>query len=156
MDKPMPTHLQALTYLGTFIGRPAPRNDAIMEACGLLTSSAGSIFTRLVKGGYLIIERRGGSRRFVFSDGSATGWGDNLSGRRPASWKAPVRGLAHRYTNASAKCAIEQYWAERGKEVRVVISGKGVISTFNADGTPFKQAVDNGDNVSRGTAVSDA
>lgn len=158
MNKEMASHLKALMYLGTFVGRPAPRNSQIMAAAGVLVSASDFIFERLERNGFLTIERRSGSRRFVFADGSETGWGDNISGSRSASWKAPVRRKVPFYNDACAKRDIERYWRDQGKAVVAVISDAGVIRTYNADGTrlKFKMPVDTGDNVSRGTGASDA
>jgi len=152
MGKEPASHLKALMYLSEFVGRPAPRNSQIMEASGVLTSSSDAIFKRLVRSQFLKIERRGSLRRFVFSNGSSTDWGDNIKGQIPASWKG-----AH-YSDISAKRDIEKYWSKQGKDVLVVIVSAGKVRAFNPDGTPlsFSMSVDTGHKVSRETVGANA
>lgn len=132
------THLLVLRHLLTFVGKPAPRNKEIFDAVGSNIGSAHKVFSKLRDRHFLKIEYDGGSRRFVFGDGSMTDWRANNSG--DTENKAP-RTPRVSLSDENSKTALENFYAAQKKAVDVRIEGRGILRVYNLDGTPLKVGV---------------
>lgn len=131
----IPAHLKAVRYLKQFVNKQAPTNSEIAHASGCVNGSISYVLTRAIEGGFFAIERQGGMRRFVFSDGSQTKWTRKAGDENKRYALAPKR---DEFTDAHAVSAIRKYWMDRGFDnIDVKVVGGGIVrANLNEFGWP--------------------